>query len=110
MIKDKLATYSYDGLNRLSKVTAADQTIATYQYNALSQRIVKQTKDKQYIFIYNSAGQLLEEINKTQNVIKDYVYADNQLVAIMENGQNLYIITDHLNAPQQIYNRSKTQQ
>jgi RHS repeat-associated protein len=104
MIKAGSSNYVYDGLNRLKSVTLDTakngDTLATYQYNAYSQRILKDVDGKQTIFIYNSAGQLLEEYNKAQNTTRDYVYADGMLVAIMENGINVYVITDHLNAPQ----------
>ena len=106
MIKAGSSNYVYDGLNRLKSVTLDTakngDTLATYQYNAYSQRILKDVDGKQTIFIYNSAGQLLEEYNKAQNTTRDYVYADGMLVAIMENGINVYVITDHLNAPQML--------
>jgi RHS repeat-associated protein len=96
--------YVYDNLNRLAKVEVDGlqngKTLASYQYNAFSQRIQKDVNGAKTIFIYNSAGQLLEEQNKQQNTIRDYVYVDGQLIAAIENGIISYITTDHLNAPQ----------
>ena len=91
-------------LGQLVKITntAKQEDSITYQYNGLYQRVLKDVNGKQTIFIYNAAGQLLEEYNKAQNTTRDYVYADGKLVAIMENGINLYVITDHLNAPQML--------
>ena len=94
--------YSYNYLGQLVKITNTEkkEDSITYQYNGLYQRVLKDVNGNKTIFIYNAAGQLLEEQNKAQNTIRDYIYADNVLIAAVENGILVYITTDHLNAPQ----------
>lgn len=106
LIKDADKSYSYDNLNRLKTVSQNSKELANYQYNSFSQRIMKDVNGNKTIFIYNSAGQLLEERNLAQNVTKDYIYADGQLIGLAENGQIVYIVTDHLNAPQIVMDQS----
>lgn len=103
--------YNYDALNRLSKVLDDGSAIEAYKYNALGQRIMKIDNryvfsERKTIFIYNSQGQLLEEIDKYKNVSKDYVYADGQLIGIVTDGKFYAIISDHLNAPQLVLDSS----
>ena len=104
MISDNGKTYTYDGLNQLRSVKQGVDIIATYEYNALSQRVVKKTPDGgTTVFVYSSVtGQLLEEYNKQTKVKRDYIYAEGKLIAFIENNILVYVITDHLNAPQML--------
>ena len=104
MISDNGKTYTYDGLNQLRSVKQGVDIIATYEYNALSQRVVKKTPDGgTTVFVYSSVtGQLLEEYNKQTKVARDYIYADGKLIAFIENNILVYVVTDHLNAPQML--------
>ena len=77
---DKSMNYIYDSLNRLKEASIGDdpkkaKILANYQYNSFSQRIMKDVQGNKVIFIYNSAGQLLEEKNLAQNSTTDYIYA-----------------------------------
>lgn len=92
--------YVYDNLNRLKTVTLDDTTLLDNQYNAFSQRILKTAEGNKFTYIYNSAGKLLEERNKNTGMIRDYIYADGKLIAAVENGIIVYIVTDHTNTPQ----------
>jgi len=92
--------YTYDALNHLTIVTTSLGEEISFKYNGLSQRIVKTIGKNKTWYIYNSRGQLLEEIDKANNKTRDYIYADDgKLVAMLEKSNIYYIHTDHLNAP-----------
>jgi len=101
-------SYDYDIQNQLIGVNIDANSVVSYKYNGLSQRILKNHMGIKSQFIYNAQGQLLEEIDGATNSTRDYVYADGTLIAMIENQSNIYYIhMDHNNTPQVVTDQNK---
>jgi len=77
--------YQYDAHNRLIGVDA--DTTATYAYNALSQRIKKQTAAGTTDYAYDLNGRLIAETDASGRVI-EYIRLNDQLLAIVTDDGN----------------------
>lgn len=92
--------YAYDSLNRLSSVTTGNNT-TVYSYNAFNQRIRKSGPYGTYAFVYGPAGELIGETdNGTSNVSRKYVWANGQLIAVIQGADLYYVHADHLGRPE----------
>lgn len=81
---------------------------ATYTYNPLGQRVVKELAngDKE-IYHYDEAGQLIAVVDDAGNTLREYIYWDGKQVAMVRGGNIYYIHNDHLNTPQVITDASQ---
>ncbi len=74
--------YSYTKHNRLFEVFDNGVLKATYQYNGLGQRISKTLPDGTgKYFIYDTDGKLMAETDINGNILFEYIYLNNQLLA-----------------------------
>lgn len=88
-----LFTFGYDALHRLTSVERDGVQLREYQYDAFSNRTLKQEYlggvDRQTSYEYDAANQLLREI--TDDAIREYSYdGRGNLTGIAENGSSLY--------------------
>ncbi len=91
--------YTYNSQNRL--VTAidrstmpargknkppriADTLLSAYTYNGLGQRVSKDINGSVSRFVYNTDGKLMAEIDETGVVMREYVYLNKQLLAVLD--------------------------
>jgi RHS repeat-associated protein len=88
MTNDGTWTHSYDYNNRLTQSTTATKTI-TYVYDANGERVSKSdgTKTTYYPSKYYEVE---------NGVVSKHIYAGNDKVATINNGQTYYHHTDHL--------------
>ncbi len=116
---------SYDARNRLAGwQLQPDGTInlvsnsVQYQYNGKGERVAKQsvTYDNAtplpgepsgwllggQAYVYGEGGQITGEYSITGQAIVEYLYIDNQPIAIQKANKLYYIETDHLNTPRQV--------
>ena len=101
--------FTYDARNRLSQVKSNGAIAATYQNNALGQRLVKVTPTGTERYIYDEAGHLLAEYGLTN---RDYIWAGDLPVAVIDNTINgsvttstvNYITADQLDTPRAVSN------
>jgi RHS repeat-associated protein len=97
--------YGYNGRNRLTLVQHNQQTVATYVYNAMGERVAKAVTSPQVInerFAYNEASQLIGEYGTTN---RDYVWLGDLPVAVVDNGATnavSYVHADGLGTPRAI--------
>jgi len=103
--------YAYNNRNRLSLVQANQQTIGTYIYNALGQRIAKAVVAPQSAerYLYSETNQVLDEYG-TSN--RDYIWMDTLPVAAVDIAGGIpsinFVMADGLGAPRIITNASGT--
>jgi len=91
--------YTYNSHNRL--VTAIDRSVTpvkgknkpprvvdkllgTYSYNGLGERVSKDVNGTLSQFIYGTDGKLMAEMDDAGVVTRDYVYLNNQLLAVLD--------------------------
>jgi len=101
--------FGYDARNRLTLVQRNQQTVATYVYNAVGERIKKTTTSPQEIserYVYDNASQLIGEYG-TAN--RDYIWLGSLPVAAVDNGGTdtiNYVYADELGTPRAITDSS----
>ncbi|WP_266169716.1 RHS repeat domain-containing protein [Dyella subtropica] len=98
--------YGYNGRNRMTVVQRNGQTVATYSYNALGQRIAKTVTFPQAVsqrFAYDEASRLIGEYG---TVNRDYIWLDDLPVAVVDTtgitSTVSYVHADGLNTPRAI--------
>jgi RHS repeat-associated protein len=102
-LQDKNHSYRYDTQNRLIAVDSGKT--AQYRYNALGQRIHKQTQTGELFFTYDETGKLLGEYGNNGNNITAYqetVWLGNLPVAVVKDNIPYAIHSDHLGTPRVI--------
>ncbi|HEV2681742.1 MAG TPA: RHS repeat-associated core domain-containing protein [Rhodanobacter sp.] len=104
--------FGYDGRNRMTVVQINGQTVATYRYSALGERISKTATLPQTVteeFVYDASGHLIEEIGTTN---RDYIWLGNLPVAAVDttaNGTSIatyYVHADALGTPRVVSDAS----
>jgi RHS repeat-associated protein len=86
----------------------------TYAYNGMGQRVRKFSSSgatSTTVFVYDQQGMLLGEYGNTGTPIREYMWMNNELVAIFTpNGTNppniFYVHNDHLGSPKQVYTKA----
>ena len=89
--------FGYNGRNRLTVAQRNGQTVGTYTYNALGQRIGKVATFPQSVterYVYDEAGQLIGEYGTTN---RDYVWLGDLPVAVIDNTINGSVTTSTVN-------------
>ncbi|MFC5435995.1 RHS repeat-associated core domain-containing protein [Rhodanobacter umsongensis] len=89
--------FGYNGRNRLTVAQRNGQTVGTYTYNALGQRIGKVATFPQAVterYAYNEASQLIGEYG-TSN--RDYIWLGDIPVAVIDNTINGSVTTSTVN-------------
>jgi RHS repeat-associated protein len=110
MTGDGTTTYAYNALGRLVTVKQGTTTVASYQYNALGQRVKKTGQGGNVRFIYDEAGHLIGEYSSTGKLVQEIVWLEDLPIASLRpktsgTGVNIYTIhPDHLGTPRQITN------
>ncbi|HEV2679226.1 MAG TPA: RHS repeat-associated core domain-containing protein [Rhodanobacter sp.] len=108
--------FAYNGRNRLTLVQQNGQTVGTYTYNALGQRIGKVATFPQAVterYAYNQAGQLIGEYGTTN---RNYIWLGDIPVAAIDNTINgsattstvNYVTADQLGTPRVVTNNAGT--
>ena len=93
--------YIYDLSNQLIRVLDGTNQVAEYTYNGAGQRIKKVTQTETRIFHYDLRGHLIAETNQTGQMLAEYVYLGDQLLAMIKSGESVYYYhNDHLGTPQ----------
>jgi len=70
--------------NRLVNVLENSLLQATYQYNALGQRVIKTIGSTTTHFHYGLSGELLAEAGGNGDVTREYIYLQGQMIAMVD--------------------------
>jgi len=100
-ITENTRNYSYDALNQLTEVWDGGSQVAQYTFNGIGRRIKKVTSGGTKIFHYDSGGHIIAETNATGQMLAEYIYLGDQLLATIRPGEAVYYYhNDHLGTPQ----------
>ncbi|MFC4762436.1 RHS repeat-associated core domain-containing protein [Dyella koreensis] len=98
--------YGYNGRNRMTVVQRNNQTVATYSYNAMGQRVAKNSTFPQTVnqrFAYDEASQLIGEYGTTN---RDYIWLGDLPVAVVDTAGTTstvsYVHADGLGTPRAV--------
>jgi RHS repeat-associated protein len=103
-------TFVFDDLGRMHDYKVGTSLIATYRVNARGERVLKTnvvSPSSSEQFIYDEAGHLLGEYTHLGARIREYVWLDDTLVAVLGNfGGSTYqlVETDHVGTPRAVIN------
>jgi RHS repeat-associated protein len=87
--------------NQLIRVSQGATQVGEYTYNGAGQRIKKVTQTETRIFHYDLWGHLIAEANQSGQMVAEYVYLGDQLLAMIKPGEAVYYFhNDHLGTPQ----------
>jgi RHS repeat-associated protein len=93
--------YSYDTANRLKSVKADGATTGQYLYDIFGRRVWSRASGVSVYYVYDQEGRLLAEHNGAGEVLKEYIWLDALLLAMIDNssGQTYAIHAGELNEP-----------
>jgi RHS repeat-associated protein len=99
----------YDSHQRLVGISHDTEAGANYTQNGLGQRVIKTSGSPATTrhYHYDLSGRLLAESTDQGQVIREYLYRDDQLVGLINEGALYYVHTDHLGTPQLITDGSQ---
>ena len=90
----------------MSSFSVNGVVFAEYAYNHLGQQVVnRQVQNGQTIHsVHDAAGQriaeyLYNDAAGTSTLIREYIWANAQIVGVVENGALYYVRTDHIGRP-----------
>jgi RHS repeat-associated protein len=93
----------------LIRVLDGSNQVAEYTYNGAGQRIKKVTQTETRIFHYDQIGHLIAETNQTGEMLAEYVYLGDQLLAMIKPSELVYYYhNDHLGTPQVLTDDAQT--
>jgi RHS repeat-associated protein len=94
-------TYVYDLSNQLIRVLSGGNQVAEYTFNGAGQRIKKVTGGATRIIHYDLWGHIIAETNQSGQMLAEYVYLGDRLLAMIRPGESVYYFhNDHLGTPQ----------
>ncbi len=93
-------TLIYNENNRLVEVKEGENTIATYAYNGLGQRLKKTAGGVTTYYVYDQNGQLIAET--TSGAVTEYLYMGKIRMAMVDaaTGNFYFYLNDRLGTPQ----------
>jgi len=101
-------TMVYDLSNQLIQVWNGGSQTAAYTYNGVGQRMMKVTQTGTRVFHYDPWGHLITETTQSGQVLGEYIYLGDQLLAMIRPGEVAYYFhNDHLGTPQVLTNDSQ---
>lgn len=94
---DGTRTYNYDAVGRMAGITVNGVATGTYQYNALNQRVYKNSAAGWLLSVYGPDGQLLLEEGARNS---SYVWLGTEMLGLYQGGQFYSSHNDKLGRPE----------
>ncbi|MCO7225902.1 RHS repeat-associated core domain-containing protein [Pleionea sp. CnH1-48] len=98
--------YEYNHHGRLRKLTTGSGT-SEFIYNSQGLRTVKVVNGVATLYSYDLNGKLLAEYDSQGQVIKEYVYLNNEPLGLIQSDQTYFYHNDHQGTPIALTNQQK---
>jgi len=105
--------FEYNSNGQATSVYVLDKLLAKYQYNTRAERISKtnfnyagKVVDETH-YLYEK-HKLVAEANASGEILRQYIYADNKIVSILEGKKSYSVHTNHLGAPIAVTDKKQT--
>jgi RHS repeat-associated protein len=108
---DGTLTFIYDQNNQLAEVEQGANNVATYWYNGLGQRVIKQVGANTTVYHYDLDGKLIAESLPDGTMTREYLYMGKVRVSMVDvaGGNALYnFLNDRLGTPEILTDASGT--
>ncbi|MFZ5764166.1 MAG: RHS repeat-associated core domain-containing protein [Thermodesulfobacteriota bacterium] len=105
IIDNGTLAFVYDQANRLTMVREGESLVSEYGYDARNMRVKKTVNGRTTFYHYDPQGKLLAETDGSGKPLRDYIYLDDEPVAMKIYGEQAgiyYFLTDHLGTPQKL--------
>lgn len=102
IIDDGTREYIWDDAGRLAEVQISSSTVGEYIYNASNQRAIKDASSTVTHYVYGAGGLLYGEYDSSGNLVREYVYLNQEPLAQIDAGSPevlTYLHTDNLGTP-----------
>ena len=83
-LSDGTRTFTYNAAGRMDSATS-NGAHASYRYNAMGERVSKTVDGITTLFQFGANGQLLGEYDSNGHAIREYVYLDNEPLAMLSS-------------------------
>jgi RHS repeat-associated protein len=100
-------TLIYDAFHQLAEVREGGATVAKYTYNGAGERTGKETATGVALHHYDARGRLIAETDAAGRTLVEYVYLEDQPLAMIRPGEAVYYYhNDRLGTPQALTDES----
>jgi RHS repeat-associated protein len=115
LISDGSNQFTYDGRGRLVQAANAGLGVEQYLINGLGQRVAKiadmrlksgRTAQAITYFIYDEAGHLMGEYDRSGRPIQETVWLGDMPVAVLIGNSRYFIYADHINTPRAVSDKT----
>ena len=99
-------TLTYNDRGRLAQFSNTGGTLGQYTYNALEQRVIKTAGSVTTVFHYDRQGRLIAESATDGTILREYIYFNDEPLALVESGSAYYFANDHLGSGQALFDQN----
>ena len=109
-LSDGVRNFVYNSEGRIERIQNGSVGVVNV-YNALGQRVQKNSGNAKTYFSYDEQGRLLGDYDNNGNMLREYIYLNNQPIALLSNekpNEVLKISSDHLGTPRAVTDKNST--
>ena len=97
---------TYNDRGRLAQVSNTGGDPGQYTYNSLEQRTIKTASGVTTVFHYDRQGRLIAESATDGTILREYIYFNDEPLALVESGTTYYFANDHLGSGQALFDQN----
>ena len=104
VIRDGWTVMAYNQARRLASAKKGDGSTAHYTYNGIGQRVIKSHNGSSTVYHYDVEGRLIAESNQKGELQQEYIWLDDELIAVLAGSELYFTHRDYRNQPTVVTN------